>query len=59
MNNGVAATVSYNELQQLYAFMDQARQHKPALEKELADLQRQIAELEEAEIAAVVPEREE
>ncbi len=41
----------YDELQQLYAFIDQARQRRPALDKELADLQQRIGELEEAEIA--------
>ncbi len=39
----------------LYAQMDQAKQRVPALEEEFAELQRRIAELEEAEVAAVLP----
>ncbi len=46
----------YDELQRLYALMDQAKQRAPALEQEFAELQRPIAELEEAEIGAVMPE---
>ena len=46
----------YDELQRLYAFMDQAKQRTPALEQEFAELQRRIGELEEAEIGAVLPE---
>ncbi len=37
--------------------MDQARQRAPALEQEFAELQRRIAELEEVEIGAVLPEK--
>ncbi len=46
----------YDELQRLYAQMDQAKQRAPALEEEFAELQRRIGELEEAEIGAVLPE---
>ncbi len=48
----------YDELQRLYAEMNQAKQRTPALEEEFAELQRRIGELEEAEIGAVLPEEE-
>ncbi len=48
----------YDELQRLYALMDQAKQRAPALEQEFAELQRRIGELEEDEIGAVLPEDE-
>ena len=48
----------YDELQRLYAQMDQAKQRAPALEEEFAELQRRIGELEEDEIGAVLPDEE-
>ena len=48
----------YDGLMQLYAAMDQGKQRAQALEQELAELQRRIGELEEAEIGAVLPEEE-
>ncbi len=39
-----------------HAEMNQAKQRAPALEQEIAELQRRIGELEEAEIGAVLPE---
>ncbi len=46
----------YDELQRLYAQMDQAKHRAPALEQEFAELQRRIGELEGDEIAAALPE---
>ena len=48
----------YDELQRLYAHMNQAKQRAPALEQEFAELQRRIGELEEVEIGAVLPGEE-
>ena len=45
----------YDELQRLYAQMDQAKQRAPALEQEFAELQRRIGRLEEDEIGAALP----
>ncbi len=46
----------YDELQRLYALMDQAKQRAPALEQEFAELQRRIGELEGDETRAVLAE---